>query len=212
MSKPSMGVIFHPLFPPESLPDYARRAEAAGFDELWLFDDAFLPGALTSAAVALASTQRIVVGIGLLPAQAYNPLYAAMELTTLARVYPGRLIAGFGYGVERWMQQAGAAKKSSIKALEETVNVVRRLLNGETVTTQGEYVVMDKVKMNTTPATVPPIYIGAMRDKTLQLAGRIADGTIIVAMSSPEYVRWCKKHIAATNNRTVAFMFGKVNP
>src|SRR5450432_3402190 len=87
VTRPSLGVIFHPAFPPETLPDYARRAEAAGFDELWLWNDAFLPGALTSAAIALASTQRLVVGIGLLPATAYNPLFVAMEITTLARVY-----------------------------------------------------------------------------------------------------------------------------
>ena len=65
--RPNIGVIFHPKFPPETLPDYSRRAEAAGFDELWLWDDCFLPGAFTSAAIALAATQRLKVGIGLLP-------------------------------------------------------------------------------------------------------------------------------------------------
>ena len=64
----TFGVIFHPTFPPETLVDYARRAESAGFDELWLWDDCFLPGALTSAAIALSATQRLKVGIGLLPA------------------------------------------------------------------------------------------------------------------------------------------------
>src|SRR3712207_5346549 len=47
VSGSTLGVIFHPSFPPETLAAYARRAEAAGFDELWLWDDCFLPGALT---------------------------------------------------------------------------------------------------------------------------------------------------------------------
>ncbi len=103
MPLPAIGVIFHPQFSPETLRDYARRAESAGFDELWLWDDCFLPGALTSAAIALSATQRLKVGIGILPATAYNPLFAAMEITTLARAFPERILPGFGHGVGPWM-------------------------------------------------------------------------------------------------------------
>src|SRR5512135_942162 len=180
----SYGVIFHPRFPPETLADYARRAESAGFDELWLWDDCFLPGALTSAAVALSATQKLKVGIGLLPATAYNPLFAAMELTTLARAFPGRILPGFGHGVGTWMAQIGAAPKSSMKALEETVSAVCRLLRGELVTTHGTQVNLDQVQMQLTPAYVPPLSVGAMRDKSLHLAGRAGDGTILTGMSS----------------------------
>src|SRR5512138_2593926 len=133
-SKPAIGVIFHPRFPPETLADYARRAEAAGFDELWLWDDCFLPGAFTSAAVALSASQQLKVGIGLLPVKAYNPLFAAMEITTLARAFPGRFMPGFGHGVDVWMAQIGAALKPSLRAIKETVTGVRGLLNGEMVT------------------------------------------------------------------------------
>ncbi len=38
VSAPTLGVIFHPTFAPETLPEYARRAEAAGFDEVWLWE------------------------------------------------------------------------------------------------------------------------------------------------------------------------------
>src|SRR5215470_16729306 len=146
-SRPAFGVIFHPRFPPETLADYARRAEAGGFDELWLWDDCFLPGALTSAALALAATQHIKIAIGLIPSVAYNPLFAAMEITTLARLYPGRLIVGFGHGVASWMKQIGAYPNSPLKALEETVSAVRQLLRGEMVTFHGDHVHLDNVKM-----------------------------------------------------------------
>src|SRR5512147_1561363 len=111
MSIPALGVIFHPRFPPETLIDYARRAENAGFNELWLWDDCFLPGAFTAAAIALSATHTLKVGIGLLPAPVYNPLFAAMEITTLARAFPDRFIPGFGHGVGSWMTQIGAAAK-----------------------------------------------------------------------------------------------------
>ena len=194
-TRPSFGVIFLPTFPPETLADYARRAEAAGFDELWLWDDCFLPGALTSAAIALSATERLKVGIGLIPATTINPLFASMEFTTLARAFPGRFMPGYGHGVSVWMTQIGAAPTSSLKALEETVVAVRRLMAGEDVNVQGTEVRLDHVQMTVTPNEAPPLYIGAMRAKSLQLAGRVADGTILTATSSPAYVKWAVSHI-----------------
>ncbi len=218
MTVPALGVIFHPKFPPETLADYARRAESAGFNELWLWDDCFLPGAFTSAAIALSATQRLKVGIGLLPATAYNPLFAAMEITTLARAFPGRFMPGFGHGVGTWMVQIGAAAKSSLKALEETVTAVRQLLSGERVTTHGTQVKLDQVQMQMTPTEVPPLHVGAMRDKSLRLAGRVGDGTILTGMSSPAYVRWAREQIRAgmaeagrTQHRVVVYLDVKVH-
>jgi 5,10-methylenetetrahydromethanopterin reductase len=219
MTKPSLGVIFHPKFPPENLVDFARRAETAGFDEVWLWEDCFYAGALTSAAVMLAATERIKVGIGLMPATARNPLFVAMEITTLARLYPGRFLPGFGHGVDSWMKQIGAAPKSSMKALEETVNAVRALLRGESVTMHGNHIHLENVKLRLTPQEVPPLYIGAIREKSLQLAGRGGDGTILCEMSSPAYVQWAREHVTAgmtesgrTRNDVVTFVLAKVSP
>jgi 5,10-methylenetetrahydromethanopterin reductase len=219
MSTPSIGIIFHPRFPPESLAGFARKAETAGFDELWLWDDCFLPGALTSAAIALSATRQLKVGIGLMPAAAYNPLFAAMEITTLARAFPGRILPGFGHGLSHWMAQIGAAAQSPLAALEETVTSVRRLLEGEQVTLHGERVYLDQVQMQVTPEQVPPLYVGAMRGRTLRLAGRSGDGVILTGMSSPAYVHWAGDHIRAgmaeagrTRHRTVVYVDVKVHP
>ena len=197
MSKPSLGVIFHPQFPLETFVDFARRAEELGFDELWLWEDSFLAGALTSAALALAATQRLKVGIGIMPVTVRNPVFVAMEITTLARLFPGRFLPGFGHGSARWMKQMGAYPKSTLKAVEETVTAVRALLHGESVTMHGDQVHLDNAQMHVTPPEVPPLYIGAIREKTLQLAGRVGDGTILTEMSSPAYVRFAREQIAA---------------
>lgn len=219
MPEPSLGVIFHPKLPPETLRDFARRAESGGFDELWLWDDCFLPGAFTSAAIALSATKKLRVGIGLLPATAYNPLFVAMEITTLARAFPGRFMPGFGHGVGVWMEQIGAAPESSLKNLAATVSVVRRLLGGEEVTAHVDRVNLDQVRMQTTPEEMPQLYVGAMREKSLQLAGRVGDGTILTGMSSPEYIRWACGHIqsgmaqaARSQQRLVVYLDVKVSP
>lgn len=218
---PALGVIFHPRFPPETLMSYARRAEEAGFSELWLWDDCFLPGALTSAALALAATNHLRVGIGLIPATVYNPLFAAMEITTLASAFPGRFRPGFGHGVDGWMKQIGAAPVSSIKTLEQMVRVVRALLRGDRVTVHKHGINLDDVQMQRTPDQPPPLYIGAMREKSLQLTGRAADGTILTGMSAPAYVRWAREQIAAgarerdpglQPHRVVVYTEAKVSP
>jgi 5,10-methylenetetrahydromethanopterin reductase len=195
--KPSLGITFIPQFPPEALVDYARQSESAGFDTLWLYEDCFYAGGFTSAATVLAATTTLRVGIGLLPANVRNPLFAAMEIATLARLYPGRFVAGFGHGYEPWMKQIGAYPKSTLTALLETVSAVRSLLSGEETTLLGQQVHLEKVRQLLIPQQLPPLYIGGVREKTLRLAGQVGDGTLLSVISSPAYVRWAKTHIAA---------------
>ena len=216
---PALGVIFHPKFPPETLAEFSRKAEGAGFDELWLWDDCFTPGALTAAAIALSATSRLKVGIGLIPATVINPLFAAMEITTLARAFPGRILPGFGHGFGPWMTQIGATPKSFLQTTAATVSVVRQILSGELVTVHADGLNLEKVQLAVPPGIVPPLYIGAMREKSLRMAGRVGDGTILTAMSSPDYVRWSIGHIRAgmaevgrTDHRVVAYLDVKVNP
>ena len=66
----------------------------------------------------------------------------AMELATLAALGPGRLIAGIGHGVQEWMAQMGVRPASPLTALEEVISAVRRLLAGETLDVQGDYVTL----------------------------------------------------------------------
>ena len=120
-----------------------------------------------------------------------------MEITTLALAFPERILPGFGHGVGAWMAQIGAAPKSSMKTLTETVRVVRQLLRGESVTTHAEGVNLDQVQMQLTPTELPPLYVGAMREKSLRLAGQIGDSTILTGMSSPAYVSWARQFIQA---------------
>ncbi len=94
-----VGAMFRRSMEPEALPAYARRLEALGYDELWIVEDCFYAGGIASASAALAATERIAVGLGILPAVLRNPAAAAMDLAALARLFPGRTLPGFGHGV-----------------------------------------------------------------------------------------------------------------
>lgn len=137
---PTLGLAFVPSLPPERLKSLALTAEDNGFDQLWVWEDCFKQSSIASAATALAWTSRLQVGIGLMPVPLRNVALAAMELATLTRMFPGRLVAGIGHGVQAWMEQVGARPASPLTLLREYAVAMRRLLEGETVTCTGQYV------------------------------------------------------------------------
>jgi len=191
-----VGIMFRREHAPDALPNFARRAEALGFDELWVVEDCFYTSGIASAATALACTTSIRVGLGIMPAVVRNPVFAAMEIATLAGLYPGRLLPGFGHGVAGWMRQIGAFPKSQLRALEEVTLTVRGLLAGEKVTWQGQHVRLEGTRLVHPPAHVPPLSLGVIGPKSLTLSGRVADGTILSECASPAYVAWAKDRIA----------------
>lgn len=90
----AVGVMLPLDLPVAQVLPYVRRAEELGFDQVWVVEDLGWRGGVAQAATVLASTTKLTVGIGIMPAGARNVCFAAMELATLAQLHPGRLIAG----------------------------------------------------------------------------------------------------------------------
>lgn len=185
MTNVRIGVMYDRDWAPEGLPEFARRAEALGVDDLWVVEDLGWNGGVTAAAVALGATERLRVGLGIAPAPLRSPALLAMEVATLARVFPGRLVAGIGHGVREWMAQVGVAPRSPLALLEETITSVRALLRGERVELTGREVRLDGVKLVHPPTEVPPVVAGVVRPRSLELSGRVADGTLIAEGHGP---------------------------
>ncbi|HST16474.1 MAG TPA: LLM class flavin-dependent oxidoreductase [Gaiellaceae bacterium] len=190
-----LGVIFTADRPPESLPAFAAAVESAGLDELWLWEDCFYNGGIASSATALAGTRRLAVGLGVMPAVFRNPVACAMEVATLARLHPGRFVAGIGHGVPGWMEQIGALPAKPARTLEETALAVRSLLRGERVDTTGVHVALRDAELMHPPEEVPPVVLGVRRALGLRASGRSADGTILAEPAAPAYVRWASERI-----------------
>ncbi len=113
----TVGAVFLPQNPPERLHDVVTAADDAGLAELWLWEDCFLEGGLTTATAALAWSTELRVGVGLLPVPLRNPALAAMEIATLARLFPSRFLPALGHGVLDWMAQVGASVPSPMTLL-----------------------------------------------------------------------------------------------
>jgi 5,10-methylenetetrahydromethanopterin reductase len=194
------GVVYPAHADPAGLPAFAVRVEELGFDTLWVIEDCFLSGGLTMAATALAVTESIVVGVGLLPAPVRNPAVAAMEIATLARIHPGRFEATLGHGVAEWMTQIGALPAQRLAALGETATAIRELLAGETVTMSGTHVTLTEVALEPAPQVPPPVLIGTTGPKGLAVAGRHADGILLPEGCGPAFVQWAIGQTSATTD------------
>ncbi|WP_205015527.1 LLM class flavin-dependent oxidoreductase [Mycolicibacterium hodleri] len=192
-----LGIIYRPDFHPDGLRGIASAAEAAGVDEFWVWEDCFQQGGIAQVAVALASTARLSVGVGLIPAPLRNVAAAAMEFATLEAMFPGRTRIAVGHGVQSWMRQAGAAVASPLTLLREYVIALRSLLSGDEVTVDGRYVRLSEVRLEFPPARPLPILVGGTGPKTLRLAGEIADGVVIDSRYSTRTVHEALGHVAA---------------
>ena len=193
---PSVGVMLPRDIPLTDLVPYAQKAEALGFDAIWVVEDCFFRGGIAQAAVVLASTSRIVVGIGILPAGARNTAFTSLDIATLAELYPSRIVLGIGHGMPVWMKQVGAAVASPLTALGEQLSALRSILAGEEVTVDGRYVKLDAVQLEDAPPVAPPVLAGVRGPKSLAVSGQFADGTILAEPVTPEYLAAALAHIA----------------
>jgi alkanesulfonate monooxygenase SsuD/methylene tetrahydromethanopterin reductase-like flavin-dependent oxidoreductase (luciferase family) len=186
---PSVGMCFHRSYPAAFITEVAKRLDG-GADQLWVIEDCFYTAGVSLAAAALAVTERVQVGIGILPAVARNAAITAMEIATLCGLAPGRVLPGIGHGVQDWMAQMGARPPSPVTTLEEVIVAVRRLIAGERVTSRGRYVHLDDVQLEQPPAEPPPVLAGVRGKVSLAMAGRVADGIVLAEPAAPSYVRW----------------------
>lgn len=190
-----LGAVFRPQLPPERLRDVVRLADDSGLEELWLWEDCFREGGISTAAAALAWTERVKVGVGLLPVPLRNVAITAMEVAALHRMFPGRAVVGVGHGVQDWMGQVGARVESPVTLLREHLLALRALLRGERLTIGGRYVQLDDVALDWPPAGPVPVLAGATGPRSLRLTGEAADGTILTAATNADGVRQARRLI-----------------
>jgi alkanesulfonate monooxygenase SsuD/methylene tetrahydromethanopterin reductase-like flavin-dependent oxidoreductase (luciferase family) len=190
-----LGVVFRPQLPPERLRAVVRTADDVGLEELWLWEDCFREGGMTTAAAALAWSERVRVGVGLLPVPLRNVALTAMEAASLHRMFPGRATVVVGHGVQDWMGQVGARPASPLTLLGEHLDALRGLLGGERLTVRGRYVSLDDVALDWPPQQTVPVFAGATGPRTLRLSGAKADGTVLTAATSPDGVRQARQLI-----------------
>ncbi|WP_250000846.1 LLM class flavin-dependent oxidoreductase [Actinoplanes sp. M2I2] len=206
----TIGAIFLPSNPPETLRSVAQAADQAGLEELWIWEDCFLNGGLTAATAALAWTEQLRVGVGIMPVPFRNVASLAMELATLGRLFGDRVLPGIGHGVQDWMGQVGARPASPLTLLREYATALRALLHGESVTVSGKYVELDQVRLDWPPAVPPVLSVAAGGPKTIALAGEVGDAVVLAGGTSPAKVAEVAKVV--TDAQLIVFLPALTGP
>lgn len=190
----AVGLVLGTAIPPEGVREAAAASERIGFDELWLVEDYFFTGAISAATAALSATERLPVGIGIVSAMVRHPAVLAMEIATVARMYPGRFRPGIGLGAPAWLDQMGLRPKAQLTALRDCLTAVRDLLAGEVVTRSASFQ-FNGISLTYPPAAPTPLYMGVLARKGLMLSGEIADGTILSVLGGEAYVTWACQQV-----------------
>jgi alkanesulfonate monooxygenase SsuD/methylene tetrahydromethanopterin reductase-like flavin-dependent oxidoreductase (luciferase family) len=195
MNTTTIGVQIGATTPPAELGAVVAEAEQLGYREIWLAEDYFELGGIASVAAALAATQQIPIGLGVVAAAARHPAVTAMEFATLGGAYPKRFMAGIGHGAPGWVRQMGLQPASPLGLLRETTESVRGLLAGDELNRDGEYFQFDRIRLTHPPGGPVPLYLGVHGPASLRLSGELADGTLLGWFSSPGYVAWARERI-----------------
>lgn len=172
----------------------ARLAEESGYDSVWVSDHLFLDwskyggpsdlqGSLecwTTLAALAARTTRVRLGSLALCNDFRHPALLAKMAATLQLLSGGRLELGIGAGwYEPEYRAAGITLDRAgrrVERLGESLEIVRRLLEGEELVFKGDHYTIDGAICRPLPETAPRLWIGGKGDRLLRVVARTADG------------------------------------
>jgi len=187
-----MPVSFHVgILPNRPITDFVgwmSQADELGFAGVWVADsqsvfrDAFM--ALTLFA---EHTRHMKLATGVTNIITRHPAVLAHSFATLDELSAGRAILGVGVG-ESAVYNIGH-RPSKLSRMEEVIAVIRSLMRGETAIFDGQ-----ELKVSW-PSREVPVVIACTGPKSLQLAGRIADGVLFQVGADPQLVKYAKRNI-----------------
>ena len=180
----------HEQWQPEVLVEHARLAEDAGFDMVvvsehfhpWVDDFSASGFAFSTIGAMAAATQHIEFATGVTtPLFRYHPGVVAQAAATLDRLSGGRFTLGVGTGENINEGPLGYdfpdyAERNA--RMTESLEIMRRLLDGEKLTFNGRYYRTDRAKLYSPPVGPVPILMAAGGPKSATLAGEMAQGVI----------------------------------
>lgn len=180
----------HEQWQPETLVRHARIAEDAGFDGLvvsehfhpWVDDHSAAGFAFATIGAMAQATERVRIATGVTtPLFRYHPGVVAQAAATLDRLSGGRFDLGVGTGENINEGPLGYEFPNYAERaarMKEALEIMRRLLDGEKLTYEGEYYRTDRAKLYSPPIGPVPIWMAAGGPKSAALAAEKAEGII----------------------------------
>jgi 5,10-methylenetetrahydromethanopterin reductase len=182
--------------------ELVKKIERLGYDSAWVTETRLARDAFTVLGAFAAVTDQIKLCTGIVNSWTRGPALMAMTLATLDEMAPGRVICGLGAYWDPLAWKQGIERKKPVTQMREFLLAVRRLLNLEEVTYEGEFVKLRQVSLDLghgaarEPRRVK-LYIGPTGPVMTELAGEIADGALLNGLLSPDYTRGMIKGLRA---------------
>lgn len=189
----------------------ARKAEASGFESLWVAETRITRDAVVPMAAIAAATGRVRLGTAILNVYTRNPVVVAITFVSLDELAPGRIVMGLGAGSPLVLAPQGQPFTRPLTRLREYVEVLRPLMRGETVTYAGETIALEGARIEdllsgdsqiASDATAVPLYLGVTGAPALELAGEAADGVLLNVCLPTDYVLRARGLIEQAARRT----------
>jgi len=185
---PRYGLSLDGSEPPAKVQALARVADEAGATSAWVASHLFQREPIATSAMMLASTRALGIALMAMSPYSVHPVYATMAAATLDEYFPGRVTLCFGVGAPRDLEAAGIASENPLGTIREAVGVARALLSGEQVKFEGKRFHVSGRRLASGARDIP-IFIAASGPQMLELAGAAADGVLISAATSPQFIR-----------------------
>jgi len=197
-----IGFLFHDVPPGSRVVSVARRAEALGYNSLWVAETRLTRDAVSVLGALAATTERVRLGSSIVNTWTRGPVLTALTFASLEDLAPGRITLGLGAYSDPLASNQGVVRRRPLTQMREFVETVRALLRLENVTLAGEVVrvtdvTLDLVRGAPREPIELPIYIGATGDRMLDLAGAIADGVILNLFLPCSYTRAAVERLRA---------------
>jgi 5,10-methylenetetrahydromethanopterin reductase len=188
--KPTIGISFDGFASLSESLLIAREAEAAGASSLWMAEHLGYRDSLGSCMAFALNTSRVKIVPTAISPYLRNPVPLAMAMATLAEAAPGRVGIAIGVGNPLFLAEAGVTMAKPLTANREYLQALRGLWTGDPVAMPDAMLhKLAGARMMFRPPEPIPIYLAPMKEQNLRLAGRLADGVVLSAGLSADYVR-----------------------
>ena len=179
---------------PEQLRTVLTQAADVGVDHVCVSDHvSFFTGAgsdgLVTATALLAAQDRLTVYVGLYLLPLRHPVPVARQLATIGQLAPGRLTLGVGIGGEdpHEVEICGVDPKTRGRRMDESLQVLRSLLDGKPVTFDGEFFSLTDAHIAPAPSPPIPLIVGGRSDAAVRRAATLGDGLLGIWVSPQRF-------------------------
>jgi 5,10-methylenetetrahydromethanopterin reductase len=194
MTGPRSGVVLQPVDPPGVFSEMVGEVERLGFDHLWLTDSSLhARNCYSYLTLAAANSSRLLLGTAVTNPATRHPAITAAAAATVDEVSEGRMILGIGAG-DRPLLALGL-KPSPLADIEAAITGIRRLWRGEEVGLRAAGFTLSGAHLRFPARADIQVFVSASGPKTLELAGRVADGVILLVGLFPEALGWAISHV-----------------